>query len=481
MTASTSTSWQTIRAWQQAAMLARIERRRINQDKFILALIILERYLTRFFSEKVDLLPDWTNFLDIPMLVLFVGYVAFATRNRERPKEGTGFGLLALLFLLMTSVSALLNLQRLHPGALGLFVIGFLEPLLFMGLAYLLQPNREVAGFLLKLLWLVGWLQIVVVSTMDLPQFWATRNPDFISGTFGYNAYQLVFLLLAWNVLILSRPATSRYKGLHFMGALLLQVLIVFIMLLAQFRAIIPFAVLTWGLAYIVVNRKAQGMVLKAVMGMSLFWVLLLAINNTFPELKYGDVLQITSRTDEVIAAGKTQAVLNLGELVIEQPQVLLTGTGPGTFATRGFQTFSIIGERETANQIYRRLFSSEPYVTDVSLRYVFPVMGRFAFGAATTASPWFTFLGLPVELGLPGLFLVLLMYFKAIRICWQRGTGQDRVAILARWVLVAMVLTLQMGFLGNWLEVSRLTVPIWTVFGVVLALANRYEEQPTD
>jgi hypothetical protein len=30
------------------------------------------------------------------------------------------------------------------------------------------------------------------------------------------------------------------------------------------------------------------------------------------------------------------------------------------------------------------------------------------------------------------------------------------------------------MGFIGNWLETSRITVPLWTCFGAVLAQSRR-------
>jgi hypothetical protein len=70
----------------------------------------------------------------------------------------------------------------------------------------------------------------------------------------------------------------------------------------------------------------------------------------------------------------------------------------------------------------------------------------------------------------MPGLLLVLAIYGKAIHICWKIQRQLGPVAALARWVLIAMVLLLQMSFLENWLEVSRVTIPVWTIFGFVLA-----------
>jgi hypothetical protein len=455
------------------------ERVQLARDKWWLAAIILERFVTRLFTEKFELLPGWAKFLDYPMLLLFAAYVIYTTRQRPATRTGTGFGVLIFGFIFIVAISSVANLERLHLGAAGLFVVNLLEPLAFMGLAYTLAPKQSeeakqsLAEFLVKILLFVGWLQIAVVLVLDLPTFLVTRNPDVISGTFAGNAYQLTFFLLTWNVLILSKRRPGKLSPPQLLGILLLQALIIVIILLAQFRSILPFAALTWVLTYFLVSHRPSTKIVGVALGVPMMAVLFLQVGALFPELRLEAFQQLSNRTDEIYQSGKVQSVVNFTQLISEQPQVILVGTGPGTYASRGFQTFSIVGRRDLPNQLYREYFRTDYYVTDVAARYTLPVANLFAFGSATAAVPWFSYLAIPAELGIVGLLMVLAIYISAIRYCWKVSWEQNVMAILARWVLIGMVLLLQMAFLENWLEVSRVTVPVWLVFGVVLAHAK--------
>lgn len=464
---------------RRAIAAERLEQSRTRLDKWVLAAILLERFLTRFFSDKLALLPGWANFLDYPLLILFAMYVFATSRERKRTHtaRGSGFELLTLALVVNILISALFNLDRLHPGAFFLFIVGFLEPLAYMLLAYALTPRLETFTFLVKILFFVGWLQIAVVLLVDFPQFLVFRNPDVISGTFGENPYQMVFYLLTWNVLVLSSKPPNRLRVLWLLGVSILQGVILAVILLAQFRAIIPFAAVTWALTSFLITRRRSLAIVAGGFSLAIFTVFFLGVNYLLPELKYNDVLQLTERRDEFVASGKVQAVFNFMDLVAEQPQVLVFGTGPGTYASRGFRTFSIAGKGDVANQAYRKLFNSDYYATDVATKYVLPTAGMFAFGASSTAVPWFSFLALPAELGLPGLFLVLVIYGIAVHKSWPVASHQGPVQLLARWVIVAMLLLMQMAFLENWLENSRLTVPVWTIFGVVLAYLHQTKE----
>lgn len=452
---------------ERQATRARLQ---MTHDQWWLGAILVERFVTRFVSARVPSLSGWANFLDYPLLVLFGAYVLLTIRDRPALKVRTGFGPLTLAFVLLIGISALANLDRLHPGAFTLFVVNFLEPLAYMALAYALAPRPPVATFLVKVLLLIGWLQIAVVGIVDLPVFLAQHNPDMIVGTFTGNPYQLTFFLLTWNILILSRLLTLPSVIARWASVLAVQTIILVIFLLAQFRSILPFAVFTWGLTYLIVSRHWVQGILAAVVGLVLLGTLFSAVNVLLPELRWQETLQLTERSDETVNSGKVQAVLNYGSLVADQPQVLLIGTGPGTYTSRGFRTFSMAGRDDVANRLYRNLFHTDYYTTDVAQRYVLPVINLWAFGSATAAVPWFSYLSLPAELGVPGLLLVLAMYFKAIANCWKPARQPGDLGLLARWVLIALILLLQMGFLENWLEVSRLTVPIWTMFGVLLA-----------
>ena len=444
-----------------------------RQPTFWLSAVLIERLLTRLFTEKFAVLPGWVNYFDLVMLVLLSVHVAFFLRGRSRQRK-TGFAVPVALLLMQAAVSTLLNLGRVNGAAASLFVFGLIEPLLFMGLAYALSPGRETVAFLERLLYRFGWLQIVVVVFLDLPRFLATGNPDLISGTFGENAYQLTYFLLAWNGLFLLRQSrrANRIRAAFLSGAV--EIITLTIILLAQFRSILPFAAFTWLLTHLIVNRPSARGLAATGLGMLTAVVVFIQVDRQFPHLKWGEVLQIPQRSDEAYQSGKVQSVLNFGQLVGEQPQVLLVGTGPGTYASRGFRTFSIAGRDDVVNVWYRDIFGADYYVTDVAARYVLPVARYFAFGAATTAGPWFSYLSIPAELGLPGLAIVLVIYLRGIYLAWRafilRRQRDQETASLALFAMIALVLLLQMGFIENWLETSRATVPAWTILGVVLA-----------
>jgi hypothetical protein len=446
------------------------EQRLLAHDRRMLTILFLERFLTRFFSDKLGVLPGWTNFLDYPLLAIFGLYVLWTSRLRPRRQARTGFAPLIGAFILLMIISSIANVERLHAGAVALFVVGFLEPLAFMYLAYRLGPRPELNSYLVKLLLWVGWLQIIVVLLIDLPIFLATKNPDYISGTFGENAYQMTFYLLAWNVVLLSRPQRFRFKPLRLLSLLLIQGLLVTVILLAQFRAILPFAVFTWIVTFMITNEGLGKRLRVTGTGLCLGIILFTVIDGLYPELKWGQVLQLVEKSDESYNSGKVQSVINLRQLFADEPRALLLGTGPATYASRGFQTFSIVGRKELANHYYQQIFGPQAYITDVAAKYTLPVAANYAFGSATAAIPWFSFLALPAELGLLGLSVILCIYGKAMRMCWRTKGLDIDLGTLARWTFIGMALLLQMAFLGNWLETSRVTVPVWLVFGLLLA-----------
>src|SRR2546428_702763 len=101
-----------------------------------------------------------------------------------------------LLFRGLFALSAVVNLGRVETGPVLVFLYGFLAPLGIYAGVYRLWPTGNAMA-LSRLLVALGVIQLVVVFVIDLPRFVASgHNPDVVSGTFGTNAYQLVFFLL---------------------------------------------------------------------------------------------------------------------------------------------------------------------------------------------------------------------------------------------------------------------------------------------
>ena len=363
-------------------------------------------------------------------------------------------------------IATLFNIPRLHLPAALLFVVGLLEPIAYLFLVLRLSPAQPVREFIVRLLIAIGWMQILIVAVLDLPVYIASGDPDVISGTFGQNAYQLVFYLLTWNALILSR---AKKQNRSMLAMIPVQFITLLIILLAQFRAFIPSVFLTWAITYFLIYGISIRTFRLSAIGLAAVVGLFLVINLAIPLLKYQEVLDLGNRMDEVVQSGKVQTVLAYGQLVSDDPKVLLVGTGPGTMLSRGFRVFSIYGEREFANQLVQQRGGGEPYISDVAETYILPITSRdfYAFGSQTTTDPWISHLAVLTELGLAGFVVVMALYGRALSAA--RRAANIRDSDLGRWLFIAIIVLLQLAFLGEWLEVSRLTVPIWLVTALIV------------
>ena len=152
--------------------------------------------LVRFFTEVVPVVPRAANFVDIPIVVA-LGVAALLRPPVHSTNDSLSRWLPALgfAFLILSAVAAILNPSRVDIAPALVFVYGVLSPLLVYGAVRRLWPvGRAMAAS--RLLIALGIVQLLVVVTIDIPRFAASSNPDDISGTFGTNAYQLVFFLL---------------------------------------------------------------------------------------------------------------------------------------------------------------------------------------------------------------------------------------------------------------------------------------------
>src|SRR6185312_10284246 len=134
------------------------------------------------------------------------------------------------------------------------FLYGLLAPIALYAVTYRVWPpgnapslRRPPVG--------PGTVQLVVVLFINVPTFVNTRNPDDVSGTFGTNAYQLVYLLLVLVTLVVGiatfEPGT---RVARFAIPLLAGFSVV--MLLAQYRALLASTVVAlFAVAYMLKGR----------------------------------------------------------------------------------------------------------------------------------------------------------------------------------------------------------------------------------
>ncbi len=428
--------------------------------------------LVRFFTEVVPVIPRAANFVDVP--IFFVLAIVAMAQTNAIPR-GMSFSLPVLLFVSLCVLSVSLNIARVEPGPALLFLYGFLAPIGVGAAAYRLWPVGHVLS-LSRMLVTLGVVELVVVGAIDLPRFIASGNPDVVSGTFGTNAYQLVFFLLLVMALLAGIFTFEKHR-LSARLALPLFAGILTVIFLAQYRALLVTTALTVLFIGLLLGVRGRGIVAGIVVAAS-FAISLTYVEQNFPRLRFASTLT-TLQQDPTLYASKrlktAEAVINL---YTDDPLAIVFGSGPGTFSSRAWQTFANADSTSQSNVqgSYVKALGSTNYRTDVSDRYVLPLtQGPTIGGSRAVTSPFSSYVSLLAEVGLPGFLLIVGMYVavttRAIRMAMRAMSDAVTGDPLPACVLacaIGFLLLLQMGFLENWLEVTRITFPTWMLFGVV-------------
>jgi hypothetical protein len=432
----------------------------------------------RFFSEVVHVVPRAANFIDIPIFLV----LAFAamTVHPVRHDRAVYFrvGWLGLAFLSLSVASAVVNSQRSAPAPAVVFIYQFLAPLVVYAATYRIWPSGS-ARSLSRLLVALGLAQLAVVAVIDFPQFVrAGGNPDVISGTFGTNQYQLVFFLLVVAALLIGIFTLESGRAIaRFVPVLILAIFGV--MLLAQYRALLLTTVVTIVVVGVLLGRYARGVLVSA-LAVIAFAAAFSFVASRYPGLSLHSTASTLTQTPWVYAAERYQATKPVRRLYQDDAYVGVLGSGPGTFSSRAWQTFSQAGSTSSSNVQggYAQTLTGGPYSTDVSNKYVASQVKNTQIyqGSGALAKPYSSYLGLVAEVGIVGLLLIVLAYVGAMlraggiarrEIAKTRRTT-DAVPALALATTIGFLTLIQMGVLENWLEVTRITFIVWIMLAVV-------------
>ena len=327
--------------------------------------------LVRLFTEVVHVIPRAANFCDLPLAVVMLALAT--TRPRLKTNIAPVF-LPSLALFTMCVVGVVANPSRVAAGPVVLFVLGMFEPLAFYYATLRLWPpgnSLALSRFLVAL----GLCQFAAVAAIDLPRFLRSGNPDQISGTFGTNAYQLVFFLLVVTSLV-AGIASCEPKRLAARMAPLFFVASFGIIFLAQYRSLLVTTALTAILVATIIRRAhARGLLigLSAVVAVG---ASLVFVANQFPTNRLSPALRVVEHKPGSLISQKLEPFRAVLDLYTAQPQAIVTGTGPGTYSSRAWETFALIGIDSKANvaaPYVSRLTGGVAYHTDVSDRYVLP------------------------------------------------------------------------------------------------------------
>jgi hypothetical protein len=426
--------------------------------------------LVRFFTEVVPVLPRAANFIDIP--VFLVLSAAALTRPRTKARA-MSLAMPVFLFLGLSALSVSVNLSRVAAGPVLVFLYGFLAPIGVGAAVYRIWPVGQ-AQSLSRLLVGLGAIQLLVVALIDLPRFISSGNPDLVSGTFGTNAYQLVFFLLLFTAL-LAGIYTFEKQRLSARLALPLFAAILGSIFLAQYRALLVTTALTVLFIGFLLGARGRGIVAITVVAGS-FAVSLSYIAQHFPRLGFAPTVSVLRHNPSLYVTKRLKAADSVINLYGDNPRFIFTGSGPGTFSSRAWQTFAKANSTSQSNVQgrYVAALGGSGYHTDVSEKYVVPLERAPVIGGShALTSPFSSYVSLLAEVGVFGFIVIVGIYLVAtsraigmtVRSIKTAPPGDPLPALLTACA-AGFVVLLQMGFLENWLEVTRLTFIVWMLFG---------------
>jgi hypothetical protein len=442
--------------------------------------------LIRFFTEVVHVVPRALNFVDIPLFIA-LSVAGAAQARRTRAGSSTFFVLPTFVFLLLCVVSVTLNPSRVAIGPVLVFLYGFLAPIGVYAAVYQLWPTGQalsVSRFLVAL----GLIELLVVFAIDLPRFLSTGNPDLVSGTFGTNAYQLVFFLLVFTGLLAGIRTLER-RRLAARFAPVIFALVLATIFLAQYRALLVTTAVSILVIGFLLGPRGRGVVTGVIIVVS-FAITLSYVSTRFPVLKFSSTIATLRNNPGFYASARLHAARNVVRLYEDKPLAIAVGTGPGTFSSRAWQTFAQAGSTSHSNvqgKYVLALTGGKIYHTDVSDKYVLSERnGAVIQGSRQLSSPFATYFSLPAEVGVPGLILIFILYGRAafragrmtVRTLQSARLGDPLPGLLIACT-TAFVVLLQMGILsGNWFEVTRITFLTWALLAVTTREYEARSEQ---
>jgi transcriptional regulator with XRE-family HTH domain len=447
----------------------------LTGERLVLA-SIAALVIVRFFTEVVPVVPRAANFIDIPIVAVLVVAALFRPPAREsRDLLSRWVPALAVAFLALSAVSAVVNPSRVDIAPALVFVYGVLSPLLVYGAVRRLWPvGRALAAS--RLLIALGVVQIVVVALIDIPRFVGANNPDDITGTFGTNAYQLVFFLLLFVSLLAGIYTYERQRLVARFVPILIALSLVTIVL-AQYRALLVTTGLVLLLCAVILGGRRSRGVIAAGTAVAAFMAALAFGAAKLPILKLDQTL---NQDPASIASQRVKIAGQVERLYNDEPQFIITGTGPGTFSSRGWQTFAgseANSESNVAGSYALKLTGGHAYRTDVSDRYVQPLLerrGGEVAGSRAVKSPYSDYIAVAAEVGFLGLLILALIYVGAFIAALRRTIAavrsplpSDPLPALLLTTTIAFFALLQMGLLDNWLEVTRLTFIAWALLAI--------------
>jgi hypothetical protein len=197
------------------------------------------------------------------------------------------------------------------------------------------------------------------------------------------------------------------------------------------------------------------------------------------PFLKLNAAVTSIARSPTEYVKGRADVVGHVLNMYTDLPGTIAIGSGPGTYSSRAWQTFAKADSTSRSNVAggyATSLTGGHVYSTDVSEKYVEPQIehGTIRQGSAAISNPYSSYASLMAEVGLLGAVLIVTIYLGALVRLWRMASrfirtprAGDPLPALIIATFVAFLTIIQMAFLENWFEVTRITFVVWIMFAV--------------
>ena len=445
---------------------------RLNLSVGMFALLLTSVVLVRAFTETIPVLPHVFEYAYDLLLPVGIIAVLLPKVRRNRPVHFHGLMYFLGVFGLVWIFSSMLN-RDVHFISAAAFLVMHLEgPLWFLIMANLPWEKGDLENCA-RIFAIFATLQ-VVLCLVQIPYGLLVGNPDVVSGTFGQNNSQLAFFLALFTFYLLARYAFGRITLTRLVGFLLGTIVVFFA---AGFRSIWVSYFLTSALLVMVSGKLSRRQISAVVITMAIVCALAVATVGQAVE-RFADIFQV-----ELSQVGKVEAAASVWSLYKENGMFAAVGCGPGTFSSRAWSTFTRIGDFgaidftvfDDANwgsgpssglAIYRPGYYSAEYIMPI---YRKPVA---LLGSITIDGPFTSYVSLFAEVGVLGAGALLGSYVFTAFSLWRvfKFHGNVTASILALAAIGGVVLLFQMSVFDNWLEVGRVTIPVWVLAAIPLA-----------
>lgn len=449
---------------------------------FILGFIFLI-LVSRLFTETLSIAPKALDLIDlavIPMLAI----LAAGGRSPHGVDQSLHRKLLqpTVAFLLLCILSAAVNFERMNVGPTMLYIFGMLEgPLLFICMNKLINDKRMFGAQVAKFFNAIIIIEIVVVLLVSYPSMIVTGNPDYMSGTFGNNSYQFTALLILIGGYLIGKQYVNP-RSMYY--AIAIQFFVILTFLLLQYRTAVPAFFISYAiLISILYGKRFARLAIVAVPIVIIVYAGFMLISQSTLDLKYDDLVELAKSPEVIRESGKFQAYERTIDMYAENPTAILFGCGPGTYVSRANYTFTqeLKGSQSKGvGPIVAKIFGDRDYSSDVYLTYIQPLAAlETRYGSDQFNNPNSSILALAAETGLLGLALFVIIYTtllkKSHRYLRYAIAKRDPLLMpLASALMIGSIYLCLISPLDNYLEIARITLPIWLLFWTVSTITQQ-------